>query len=188
MQITINVRDGATAKEIAAQFRFQAGLFEGMDPKAAASNENTLTSAPSKETTSKAKAALKETTKKTESKKAASFDDDDEVQTTQNFEDEDESIDDDATVENANGAAASDSFDEENDEDFIEEKKPAKTAKAQPKVKKFTVSDVNEACKAKAQTTDRKTVLGLLKKHFKVTSITELDQSQYGDVIKLMRG
>lgn len=41
MQITINVKPGATNKDIAAQLRFQAGLIEGMEPKKAASRENT---------------------------------------------------------------------------------------------------------------------------------------------------
>jgi len=183
MQITINVRDGATVKEIAAQLRMQAGLFEGMTPKEASSNENTLTSVETKTETTSKKSLAKEATKKAGAVKAqTSFEDDEET-----LEDDDE-----ATIENANGAASMDSFEddeteaESSDDDFMKEEKSAKP-KEKAKAKKWTVSDVNNACKAKAQATDRKTVLGLLKKHFKVTSITELDQSQYGEVIKLMK-
>lgn len=41
MQITLTVKDGATAKDVAAALRFQAGLFEGMEPKTASSRKNT---------------------------------------------------------------------------------------------------------------------------------------------------
>lgn len=40
-QVTVTMKGVAHPKEIAQQLRFQAGIFEGMDGKAAASNENT---------------------------------------------------------------------------------------------------------------------------------------------------
>lgn len=67
-------------------------------------------------------------------------------------------------------------------DDFMEAPKTTKKSAA----KKFTVNDVNDACKAKANATDRKTVLGILKKKFNVTSVTELKADQYADVIKAM--
>lgn len=72
----------------------------------------------------------------------------------------------------------------EDEGDFMEAA-PAKT-KGKAAAKKLTVNDVNDACKAKAQATDRKTVLGILKKKFNVASVTELKADQYADVVKAM--
>lgn len=160
MQLVINVKEGATNKDIAAQLRFQAGLIEGIDPKVAASRKNT--DAPTKEIDSDdddefAKAETKTKTTRAAKAAAASF--------------EDDSTDEETVAE------------VETDDDFMEPA-PAKTAKKG--AKKFTVNDVNDACKAKAAATDRKTVLGILKKKFGVASVTELKAEQYGDAIKAM--
>lgn len=68
------------------------------------------------------------------------------------------------------------------DEDFTEP-----TVK---KAKKLTVDDVNDACKKRASKTGgkegRSEVLGILKKKFKTTSVSELKPEQYAAVIAAM--
>lgn len=101
------------------------------------------------------------------------------------------------------------------DDDFATTKKPVKKAKGfddedgeveaaaesdeeefeaptKKKAKKLTVDDVNDACKERA--TDegggkvgRSAVLAILKKKFKVTSVTDLDEKQYAAVISAMK-
>lgn len=75
------------------------------------------------------------------------------------------------------------SFAEEGFEDL--EDKPKKSAAKKAPVK-FTIKDVNEACKAKMLKTNRAEVLGILKSKFKVASITELTEDQFGAVIKAL--
>lgn len=74
----------------------------------------------------------------------------------------------------------------EEDEDFTAP--PKKAAKA--KAKKITLDDVNDACKARAAATGgkkgREEVLGILKKKFKTTSVSELEPEQYAAAIKAM--
>lgn len=176
-QVSVMVKPGATNAEIASALRWRANLIDGMDPKTACSVEAIATPAVSgKKSAAKtapaaepevdadedfggeaqAAPAKKFTKKSAPAKQAASFDDEDEAP-----EVEETASDDDG--------------------DFMEAA-PAKETKK----KKLTVNDVNDACKAKAQATDRKTVLGILKKQFGVTSVTELDSKQYADVIKAM--
>ena len=74
--------------------------------------------------------------------------------------------------------------DDEAEEDFTAP--PAKAAKA----KKFTVADVNDACKARAKAggaKGRAQVLSILKKKFQTESISEIDAKDYGAVIKAMQ-
>lgn len=66
-------------------------------------------------------------------------------------------------------------------DDFMEAPKETKKG-----AKKYSVNDVNDACKKKAAATDRKQVLTILKKKFGVASVTELKAEQYADVIKAM--
>lgn len=79
---------------------------------------------------------------------------------------------------------AKNSFDDAGDEDPIdmsELKQPKKT-----KAAKATVDDVNDACMTRAQETSRSEVLGILRRQFKVTSVTDLKTEQYADVIEAM--
>jgi len=178
MQITITVKDGATNTEIAAALRWRANLIDGMEPKAASSVANTSTPGEVK-TATKAKAQAAPApeaddagdedfaaapAKKTSGKKAAAA---------ASFEDEDDSAEEAQTSSEADDAG--------DDDDFM-----AEAPKTKAKAKKITVNDVNDACKAKAKASDRKAVLAILKKQFGVTSVTELDQKQYADVIKAM--
>lgn len=68
-------------------------------------------------------------------------------------------------------------------EDDTEEAKPKKAAKA----KKLTLKDVTEACKAYAQENTVAATKTLLKKKFKVNSVTELDEDQWADVIAALQ-
>lgn len=179
-QITVNVKSNASNSEIATALRWRANLFDGMEPKAACSVEATSTPSlgkVSKATTAKAAPAAeteaaddedfggsaKKSTKgkAAPAKAAASFDEEE------------------LNEEQAEESAETESSDDEGD--FME----AAPAKKETK-KKITVNDVNDACKAKAAASDRKTVLGILKKKFNVTSVTELDAKQYADVVKAM--
>lgn len=173
--VTVAVKPGSTNSDIASKLRWRANLLDGMEPKAACSVEATATPVVGK--ASKASAAKAAPAAETEAddedfgakkstkgkaapaKKAASFDEDEEEQ-----------------AEEPSGTESS-----EDEGDFME----AAPAKKETK-KKITVNDVNDACKAKAAATDRKTVLGILKKQFGVTSVTELDAKQYADVVKAM--
>lgn len=99
--------------------------------------------------------------KKSAKKAASSFDDEDEEEET---------------------TAASDDDETETTDEDEEEEKPKKAAKP----KKTTLTEVNDACKARAARTTRAEVLGILKKQFKVKSVTDLDAKQYADVVKAM--
>lgn len=74
---------------------------------------------------------------------------------------------------------------ETDDADEDEEEKPTKAAKGKKK-KGPTLDDVNDACRAAAKRTSRKEVLRILKKSFKVKSVTDLEEDQYQDVIDEM--
>lgn len=78
--------------------------------------------------------------------------------------------------------AAAKVFEEDDEEEVEEEAPPKKKAKA----KKVTVDDVNDACKARAASGSRAEVLGILKKKFKVASVSELEPEQYAAVIAAM--
>ena len=72
-------------------------------------------------------------------------------------------------------------------DDFMEAPKKTKTA---TKVKKITLAEVNDACKAKAKAggkDGRKQVLSLLQKHFKTESISEIKPENYGKLIEIMK-
>ncbi len=77
---------------------------------------------------------------------------------------------------------------EEESDDFTAT--PAKAAKTKPaRVKKITLDDVNDACKARAKAGGKKgraEVLAILKKNFKTESVSDLDEDQYSTCIELM--
>lgn len=94
--------------------------------------------------------------------------------------------DDDFSAKPKPQAAKGSSFDDETpaqeDMDFM-----APPAAKKEKAKKVTVEDVNDACKAKATATNRKTVLALLKDQFGVDTISALTAEQYPKVIQAMK-
>lgn len=78
----------------------------------------------------------------------------------------------------------------DDDEDFTEVKTTKKTAAA-VKPPKYTLDDVNDACKAKARAAGggkpgRDKVLSILKKNFNTLSVSELKPEQYGKAIGLL--
>lgn len=166
MRISFEIKDGSTGKDIAAHLRFQAGLFEGMEPKVASSRANTdaeaiadvdETPAPKAKRGRPAKAAAP----------AASFEEDEETE----------------AVETEAGEAE-ESFE---DEESFEETPAPKKAKAA----RLTLDNINDLCKAFAREhgggkEGREAVLKILKKSFKVTSISELDAEDYPKVAKLL--
>jgi hypothetical protein len=107
--------------------------------------------------------------------KAASFDEEEEEAEEPAEEEEDEE-----PVKKKKGAKAA-SFDEEEEEEG-EDEKPAKKGKT-----KVTLDDVNDACKERARNSNRAEALGILKKKFKVDSVSDLKPEQYEAVIKAMK-
>lgn len=83
--------------------------------------------------------------------------------------------------------AAAKSFDEDEESEDEEQEAPVTKNK---KTKAVTHDDVNDACKARAADTGgkegRTEVLTILKKKFKVTSVSELKPEQYQSVIEAM--
>lgn len=166
-KMTFTFEGTPTPAAMAARLRFQAGLLEGMDAKAAASRKNTDTApaaVDTEEETEDFAPAAKKTAAKKKPTPAASFDSDD-----------------DAPVEEPEAEAEA-----EEQEDFTT---PAAKAPAK-KAKKLTVDDVNDACKVRAAHTGgkegRTEVLAILKKNFRTTSVSELKPEQYAAVIKAM--
>lgn len=119
------------------------------------------------------------TKKKKKSKKTAKTSDDDEDEEGEEEDDEEEETEEEEEDE-------SDEEKEDADEEEEDDEEESSTKKKK-KSKKLTVDDVNDACMAKAKEEDRKVVLGILKKKFKVTSVTELKPDQYAAVIKAMK-
>ncbi len=82
-------------------------------------------------------------------------------------------------------------LEEDEPEEIEEEIKPTKGKKgkkeAASKPPKHTADDINAACKLRAKQSGRPHVLNILKKKFGVTSISDLQPHQYGDVIEAMK-
>lgn len=82
------------------------------------------------------------------------------------------------------------SFDVEEDEESEDEADEVEMKASKKKAPKLTIDDVNDACKAKAQSIGgkegRQIVLGVLKKKFKTTSVSELKPEQYALAIAAM--
>lgn len=166
MRISFDFKEGSTGKDIAAHLRFQAGLIEGLEPKAASSRANTEaeaiadaeeTPAPKAKRGRPAKAAAP----------AASFEEDEETEAAE-----------------TEAVETEESFEDE--ESFEETPAPKKKAAA-----KITIDMVNDTCKAFAREhgggkEGRDAVLKILKKNFKVTSISELDVEDYPKVLKAL--
>ncbi len=106
--------------------------------------------------------------------------------------DEDDEEDEAPPVKKAKAKPAPQSFDDEDEddceslepEDDEEDDPPAKKTKA--KAPKFTLDDVNDAAKARAAGGKRAEVLAILKKKFKVQSVSDLKPEQYQACIEAM--
>jgi hypothetical protein len=184
-QIVLNFEGSPSPLDIAARLRFQAGLWEGMNPKEAAARENT-----DQDEKAPVKKLSVTTTKKAAAPAVETDDDDFEPKKTvvtrnsasQGFDDDG----DEAPVKAAPKSAAPDD-DDDSDEAFNapvakeEKKKPAK----------LKLEDVIDACKVKAKSIGgkegRDAVLAILQKKFKVTTVQALVAEQFADVIKAMK-
>lgn len=161
MRISFEIKDGSTGKEIAAHLRFQAGLFEGLEPKVASSRANTDTPQAAAEEVEEPVAPKAKRGRPAKAVAAqTSFDDDEPA-----------------------APEESESFE---DEESFEEPAPKKA-----KAKKYTVEDVNDACKAYARENGggkegRDAVLAILKSNFKATSISQIAPEDYAKAIKLL--
>lgn len=113
------------------------------------------------------------------------FDEDEQAAAT-----EDEDTDFAATKKTAKKTKAAFDEDEETVEASEDEESEDFTEPTTKKAKKLTVEDVNDACKKRASKTGgkegRTEVLGILKKKFKTTSVSELKPEQYAAVIAAM--
>lgn len=95
-------------------------------------------------------------------------------------EDEDESDDEDETEDSDEDESEDEDEDESEDEDEDEEdEKPKKKSK-------LTIDDVNDACKKRAARSSVAETLSLLKKNFKVKSVSKLKPEQYAQAIKVL--
>lgn len=161
MQLTFNFEDTATPQSIAAKLRMQAGLLEGLTPKDAASRKNT------------------DSPKAERAAEADETDNDDDSDFTAN-----------STTKTNKKSAVTTSFDDATDDEDADFTAPAKTAKPEKK-KKWTIDDVNDACKARAAKTGgkkgRAEVLAILTKKFETTSVSELEPEQYAEAIAAMK-
>ena len=111
---------------------------------------------------------------------AKSFNDDEDEEQTVTHRRTEESFDSDDEGNKQEASA-----DEDEDTDFTAKPETKK------KAKKLTVDDVNDACKARAAVTGgkegRKEVLGILKKKFKVESVSDLKEDAYAACIAAMK-
>ncbi len=86
------------------------------------------------------------------------------------------------------GASFDDVEEEETEEESEEEEEEEAPKAAKGKgAAKITVDDVNDACMARAQRTNRAEVMAILKKQFKVKSVTELEPSDFAAVVAAMK-
>jgi hypothetical protein len=166
MQITLTFKEGSTNVDIAAALRYQANLIDGTKNLATPAEPLTVDEDAKETAAPKAKRGRPAAVKKTA---PASFDEDEET----------------PAVEAEAEAEAEESFE---DEESFEEETPA-PKKAKPA--KITIDDVNDACKAFARENGggkdgREATLKILKKHFKVTSISDLAVEDYPKVLKAL--
>lgn len=165
MQITMNFKDGATPKDIATQLRFQAGLFEGMEPKAAASRSNTDGEKAEAAQAAEEKAPAT-TAKKTATKKAAKV-----VEPEETF---------DLEASEAETEETSETEDAGWSEETEEEKAPAE----------FTKKDVIAQLQAysKSKTGSREKAIAFVKKYAKSGNVNDVAEKDYAALMKLIGG
>lgn len=163
MQLTLTFKEGSTNLDIAAALRYHANLIDGTKNLAAPAEP--LTADEDAEETPAPKKTKAKTAAKAKPAAAASFEEDEETE-----------VEEPATEE---------SFE---DEESFDETPAPKKAKAAAKI---TIDTINDACKAFARENGggkdgREAVLKILKKSFKVTSISELDVEDYPKVLKAL--
>ncbi len=173
MQMEIKVLAGAESKAFLAGLTQQIDRLERLTGGKGLKADND--DAPADTAGARPLAALEEgeedfAPKKAAKKKAAAFDE----------EEEEEEI---APAAKAAAKKTAASFDEE------EEEAPAPKAKKAPKV---TIDDVNDACMEKMRALGgnkkaREQVVAILKKKFKVETVTELKPEQYADAVEAMQ-
>lgn len=120
--------------------------------------------------------------------KTHAFDEDEDTGTTEEDEDDDVSFGTIKEPAKKTSKKVTASFDDEDEgeEDEMPAPKAAKSKTTKPK--KTTLDDVNDACIARATRGNRAEVLGILKKKFKVKSVTDLEPEHYEAVVKAMLG
>lgn len=127
--------------------------------------------------------ALVDRLEKLTGKVAKSIDDDADEETTAT----DDTDDDEDFAPKKKAGVKTKGFDDEDETEDADEEEPV----AKKKAKKISLDDVNDACKARALETGgkegRQEVLNILKKKFKVKSVTELEPEQYASVIAAMK-
>lgn len=95
-------------------------------------------------------------------------------------EDEDEADDGDESEDSDEDESEDEDEDESEDEDEDEEEEKPK------KKSKLTIDDVNDACKKRAARSSVAETLGILKKNFKVKSVSKLKPEQFAQAIKVL--
>lgn len=173
MKLELSILAGAESKAFLADL---SKIVERMEN--AVGYDNARKSQPTKEVEEEEEPAPKAA----KSKKASSFDEDEEQTVSARESDlrleEDEE---DFKPKAAQKKKVASSFDESEEDEAPKHKQDKKT-----KSKKVTIDDVNDAAMARAGRTNRAEVLAILKKNFKVKSITDLDESNYAECISLL--
>lgn len=174
MQITINVADGATPKQIAESLYMQANLFAGLDPKTAAKGGK-----------------VAQTTRANQGTDNSDFGSGEETSSSEDSGNADDFGSSESADENAQEASTENGDDFFNDDESEKEEKKAPAKKAATKVKKITSKEVNDACQAKAVSIGgkkgREQVLAALKKHFGTASISKIPEDKYAKVLEVMK-
>lgn len=167
MQLTLTFKEGSTNLDIAAALRYHANLIDGTKNLAKPEEPLTETESEDVEETPAPKKRGRPAATVKKAAPATSFDEDEDEETVSVLVPSEESFE---------------------DEESFEEETPA-PKKAKPA--KITIDDVNDACKAFARENGggkegREATLKILKKHFKVTSISDLAVEDYPKVLKAL--
>lgn len=174
MQLSFNFEDNTTPVEIAHKLRMQAGILEGLSPKQAASKKNTTAK------------DLRAIVSQDEEIETASEDTDEDFATSSPRKGKDgyaSCFDEERQAKEFDGQAEEDEADEE----------PAPKASAKKaKAAKLTIDDLNDACRERAMAegggkAGRAAVEAILKKKFKVVSVSAVKPDQYAAVIAAMQ-
>lgn len=183
-KISVTV-EGANRVELAKQLRAFAANLDGA-PAAksgkvqAADDEDETEVDDDSDDEEESKPAKKKAGKKVTKKKVVDDNDEDDS------DDDDSDDDDNAETEDDDDDDADEDTDSDDSDD--EDEKPAKK-KAPAKKAKVTIKDVNAACKAYAKSlgkTGFEKTQALLKKKFKVSSISDLKPEHYATAVKLL--
>lgn len=185
MKLELSIMAGAESKQFLAGLTKQLDRMEAL-VKVAGVEEDADTEDTDDEEEVAAKPAKK--------KAAASFDDDEEEESDEDADDS-EDEEEEAPVKKKKTAAKFEEDDEDGEDTDDEEEVSAKPAKK--KAPKLTADDVQDACKAhvkylvakkkKTGQEARAAVVGILKKHFKTTSVSSLKPEQFAPAIKILK-